>query len=116
MPESAADHVLRLSGAREIIEIRLDPGEGERLLDALKEIARSRARVRPVPVTLSRLTAREFEVLRLVGHGLDNTEIADHLTLSVATVKSHIAHILTKLGVRDRVQAAVVAHRAALVD
>jgi len=114
--EPATEPVLRLSPDREVVEIRLDPGESERLVVALREIARARTRVRPAPIALSRLTPREFEVLRLIGRGLDNAEIADHLSLSVATVKSHVGHILAKLGARDRVQVAVIAHRAGLVD
>jgi DNA-binding NarL/FixJ family response regulator len=55
------------------------------------------------------LTAREFEVLRLVGRGLSNSEIADSLYISELTVKSHIGRIFTKLDLRDRAAAIVYA-------
>jgi DNA-binding NarL/FixJ family response regulator len=60
------------------------------------------------------LTDRECEVLRLVAAGMSNGEIADHLHISPATAKTHVAHLLTKLDARDRVQLVIIAYQAAL--
>ena len=68
-----------------------------------------------LPSELAELSERELEVLRLVGRGLSNGEIAEELVISLATVKTHVRHLLQKLGLRDRVQAVVLAHEHGVV-
>jgi DNA-binding NarL/FixJ family response regulator len=60
------------------------------------------------------LTEREFEVLRMVARGMSNAEIAEELTISPATAKTHVAHLLTKLDARDRIQLVIIAYQSGL--
>jgi DNA-binding NarL/FixJ family response regulator len=67
------------------------------------------------PAPLARLTEREREILSLVARGLSNDEIAERLVISPATSKTHVSHIITKLGVRDRAQLVMLAYETGLV-
>jgi DNA-binding NarL/FixJ family response regulator len=87
------------------------PAITKRLIEQFARFAPSST----APAALSELTPRETEVLLLVARGMSNGEIADEFVLSQATVKSHVKRILFKLGVRDRVQAVVLAYEAGLV-
>ncbi len=92
-------------------EALLAPTVTRRLIEEL-----SRAPARPTPPPeLASLTDREHEVLRLVARGLSNGEIARELVLGETTVKTHVGRILMKLGLRDRVQAVVLAYESGLV-
>jgi DNA-binding NarL/FixJ family response regulator len=91
-------------------EAWLDPGVTGRVLAAYRGSAPSRP-----AVDLGQLTARELEVLQLIGRGRSNSEIAEELFISEVTVKSHVGHIFTKLHLRDRAAAIVLAFDAGVV-
>jgi DNA-binding NarL/FixJ family response regulator len=79
------------------------------------ELARRSPSAQPPPSALDELTAREIEVLGLVARGLSNAEIAEELVITPGTAKTHVSRILTKLELRDRVQAVVLAYDTGLV-
>jgi DNA-binding NarL/FixJ family response regulator len=106
----------RLVGAIRVIaggEALLAPSVTSRLIE---QFARARGRHREPPPGLDDLTSRELEVFTLVARGLSNAEIADALIVSDSTVKTHVARLLAKLGLRDRVQAVVLAYETGLVS
>jgi DNA-binding NarL/FixJ family response regulator len=80
----------------------------------ISDFARRRRHDLANPNAVAALTPREVEVLRLIARGLSNTEIAGELFLAEQTVKTHVGHILTKLGLRDRTQAVVYAYQNGL--
>jgi len=90
----------------------LDPSVTRRLI---AEFAKRPEPALKRPKELSSLTEREREVLLELARGFTNAEIAERLHVSETTVKTHVAHVLDKLGVRDRVQAVIVAYEAGLV-
>ena len=81
----------------------------------IQEFSRLGAARRARPPALDELTPRELDVLKLLARGLSNAEIAGELVLSDTTVKTHVTHVLGKLGLRDRVQAVVLAYESGLV-
>ncbi|MBB5783810.1 response regulator [Nonomuraea sp. NPDC051941] len=90
------------------------PSVTRRLLDRFAKRLPS-AYEQPAPARLDRLTERELEVLRLIAKGMSNAEIAAKLVVSETTVKTHVGNVLTKLGLRDRVQAVVLAYETGLI-
>lgn len=92
-------------------EALLAPSVTRRLIEEFARRPTLAARRRP---ELDRLTERELEVLREVAQGLSNGEIAQRLHVSETTVKTHVAHLLDKLELRDRVQAVILAYEAGL--
>ncbi len=82
----------------------------------IAEFSRTRVARREPPDGLDDLTPREHEVLKLVAAGMSNGEIAQELVVGETTVKTHVAHLLGKLGLRDRVQAVVLAYESGLVN
>ncbi|MEU9885707.1 response regulator transcription factor [Sphaerisporangium sp. NPDC051011] len=108
-PERMVDAVRKASAGEPL----LAPSVLRRVVERALAAEAAKPVVSPVQAAL---TEREREVLALVGTGLSNAEIADRLHVGVTTVKTHVSTAMDKLGVRNRVQAAVVAHRIGLVD
>jgi DNA-binding NarL/FixJ family response regulator len=107
-PATQLVHAIRVAAAGDAL---LAPSVTRRLIARFAE-RRTPAR----PQLPADLTPRETEVLTLLAEGLSNTEIAERLVVGDATVKTHVARVLAKLGVRDRVQAVVLAYRSGLVS
>jgi DNA-binding NarL/FixJ family response regulator len=90
----------------------LSPSVTRRLIEAF---VRDHPRTPPRPAGLEELTARELEILGLVARGLSNAEIAEELVVSGTTIKTHVARVLDKLDLRDRVQAVVLAYETGII-
>lgn len=110
VPAPELVHAVRVVAAGDAL---LTPAVTRQLLDRV-------ARRLPAPVghgpdTLSALTEREREVLELLARGMSNAEIAEALVVGEATVKTHVSNVLMKLGLRDRVQAVILAYEIGLI-
>jgi DNA-binding NarL/FixJ family response regulator len=108
-PDQLADGIRSIAAG----EALLAPTVTRRLIEEFARIGPAR---RERPAALDELTPRELEVLRLMARGLSNAEIAERLILGDTTIKTHVAHVLQKLGLRDRVQAVVLAYESGLVS
>jgi DNA-binding NarL/FixJ family response regulator len=113
LKDAAPSELVSAIRAAHADEAWLDPAVTRRLIE---EFAARPPDNIPRPETLARLTAREREVLVIMAHGLSNSEIANHLIVGEATVKTHVQRILFKLQLRDRAQAVMVAYQTGLVE
>jgi DNA-binding NarL/FixJ family response regulator len=104
-PEQLAEGIRIVAGG----EALLAPSITRRLIEEFAEVAPA---IPEAPPGLDELTARELEVFKLIARGLSNAEIANELVVSETTVKTHVARMLMKLGLRDRVQAVVLAYES----
>jgi DNA-binding NarL/FixJ family response regulator len=116
----ASGFVLKDDPPEQLIDAIHTVAAGNALLSpsVTKRVIRQFTRLpRPAPPDgLDELTAREAEVFRLIVAGLSNGEIAQQLFISETTVKTHVTHVLQKLGLRDRVQAVVLAYQTGLFE
>jgi DNA-binding NarL/FixJ family response regulator len=118
----ASGFLLKDATAAELIHAVRVVAAGDALLAAsvtrrlIADFARQHRPRPPLPPTLATLTPRETEVLRLIAHGLSNTEISNTLVIAGQTTKTHVGRILAKLGLRDRAQAVVLAYETGLVS
>ena len=101
-------HAIRIVAAGDAL---LSPAVTRRLVD---QLAAGPAPAKPPPDRMNALTERELEIFKLVARGLSNAEIARDLFITEGTVKSHVSRMLAKLGLRDRVQAAILAYEIGL--
>jgi DNA-binding NarL/FixJ family response regulator len=117
----ASGFMLKDAPPEEIVAAVRIVASGEALLAptvtraVIEEFVRQRPAVQPAPASLEELTPREREVLDLLARGRSNAEICEQLVISEATTKTHVARILQKLGLRDRVQTVIYAYESGLV-
>jgi DNA-binding NarL/FixJ family response regulator len=119
----ASGFLLKDAPTHEVVAAVRAVAAGDAVLSAAvtRQLLDQVARRLPAPVSrgaenLDLLTEREHEVLRMLANGLSNGEIATALVVSEATVKSHVSHLLAKLGLRDRVQAVIYAYETRLIS
>ena len=116
----ASGFVLKDDPPEQLIAAIRTVAEGNALLSpaVTKRVIRQFARIPRAerPAALEELTSREQEVFRLIAGGLSNAEIGEELYITDTTVKTHVTHVLQKLGLRDRVQAVVLAYRSGLFE
>jgi DNA-binding NarL/FixJ family response regulator len=118
----ASGFLLKDARRSELIEAVRVVAAGERVLSpaitrrVIEQFVQHRPPPTGTPPELAELTPREIEITRLVAQGLSNADIADQLVLSIGTVKSHVAHVLDKLDLRDRVQIVVLAYDCGLIQ
>lgn len=116
----AQGFLLKRCSARDLVTAVHTVAAGSSILSpqvtgaVLQRVKQTSAISRPALLDGLDLTGRERDVLRLIGLGLNNTEISARLHLTVSTVKTHVGNVLAKTGSRDRVQAAIVAIQAGL--
>jgi DNA-binding NarL/FixJ family response regulator len=117
----ASGFLLKDVPAEQLIDGIRVVAEGEALLAPsvtrrlIQEFSRGAVAQQSAPAELEELTPRELEVFKLIARGMSNAEIAAELIVSETTVKTHVARVLMKLGVRDRVQAVVLAYESGVV-
>lgn len=123
MRSGAAGFLLKDMSGEEIVSAVRQAARGSDALLApavsrrlIERFASSRSAGRPKPGIVDDLTSREVEVLQLVARGLSNGEIAKRLSIAETTVKTHVARVLMKLDLRDRIQAVIFAYEAGVVD
>ncbi len=116
----ASGFVLKDDPAEQLIAAVRTVAAGNALLSPAitRQVIRKFTRIsRPAPPkAVGELTERELEILRLIATGLSNAEIGQELYISETTVKTHVTHVLAKLGLRDRVQAVVLAYQTGLFE
>ena len=119
----ASGFLLKDAPTHEVVAAVRAVAAGDAVLSAAvtRQLLDQVAKRLPAPVSrqaadLELLTEREHEVLRMLANGLSNAEIAAALVVSEATVKSHVSHLLGKLGLRDRVQAVIYAYETRLIS
>jgi DNA-binding NarL/FixJ family response regulator len=117
----ASGFMLKDAPAEELVRAVRVVADGEALLAPtvtrrlIADVTSRRSTTRRKPAALSALTPREREVLELIARGMSNTEIADRLFVAEQTVKTHVGKVLSKLDLRDRAQAVVLAYESGLV-